>query len=301
MKLTRRGFLKLSGSMFLAAVPIPAFCEVSSSENVITQALLNPSIPLPITALTDINNIICSVHEAYEFIINKFEVNDARTQSYMREGVYQTMQEFQSRRQIYDFAVVCDDSNNPVSVIDSNDLILDVAIKVFPFADAHLRFSMQEDLRDVIDKSLHISDVILVTNDLNLDVQTLAKSKPALCVYAVAQSATPSDLENLHSAICSTFFDNYRSHKEYGEDNTLMGPRRGLLRSEHMSKVNWNSTYLSHAQRDAAYARGINSFTNYPGMGVCAWSSFAWFNGVLYDRTTITSFTSRDISFEEVV
>ena len=58
-----------------------------------------------------------------------FEFNDEFTRSQFRNLVVPFLRDVQARRGIFDFKVVCDESNNPGSVIDRNEFVADIYIK----------------------------------------------------------------------------------------------------------------------------------------------------------------------------
>ena len=58
-----------------------------------------------------------------------FEFNDEFTRSQFRNLVVPFLRDVQSRRGVTDFKVVCDESNNPGSVIDRNEFVADIYIK----------------------------------------------------------------------------------------------------------------------------------------------------------------------------
>jgi phage tail sheath protein FI len=58
-----------------------------------------------------------------------FEFNDAFTRSQFRNLVEPFLRDVQGRRGIYDFRVVCDETNNTGEVIDRNEFIGDIYIK----------------------------------------------------------------------------------------------------------------------------------------------------------------------------
>lgn len=61
--------------------------------------------------------------------LQMFEMNDSYTRARFISIVEPFLREVQGRRGIYDFRVVCDESNNTDSVIDSNGFIADIYIK----------------------------------------------------------------------------------------------------------------------------------------------------------------------------
>lgn len=58
-----------------------------------------------------------------------FEFNDAFTRAQFRNLVEPFLRDVQGRRGIYDFRVVCDESNNTGEVIDRNEFIADIYVK----------------------------------------------------------------------------------------------------------------------------------------------------------------------------
>jgi hypothetical protein len=58
-----------------------------------------------------------------------FEFNDAFTRAQFRNMIEPYLRDVQGRRGIYDFKVVCDDTNNTPQVIDSNQFVGDIYIK----------------------------------------------------------------------------------------------------------------------------------------------------------------------------
>ena len=58
-----------------------------------------------------------------------FEFNDEFTRAQFRNLIEPFLREIQGRRGIFDFRVVCDDTNNTGEVIDRNEFIGDIFIK----------------------------------------------------------------------------------------------------------------------------------------------------------------------------
>lgn len=58
-----------------------------------------------------------------------FELNDSFTRALFRNMVIPYMREIQGRRGVYDFLVVCDETNNTPEVIDSHTMIGDIYVK----------------------------------------------------------------------------------------------------------------------------------------------------------------------------
>jgi phage tail sheath protein FI len=58
-----------------------------------------------------------------------FEFNDTFTREQFRNLIEPYLRTVKARRGIYDFKVVCDESNNPAEVIDRNDFVGDIYIK----------------------------------------------------------------------------------------------------------------------------------------------------------------------------
>ena len=58
-----------------------------------------------------------------------FEFNDEFTRAQFRNLVEPFLRDVQGRRGIYDFRVVCDETNNTAEVVDSNRFVGDIYIK----------------------------------------------------------------------------------------------------------------------------------------------------------------------------
>jgi hypothetical protein len=58
-----------------------------------------------------------------------FEPNDKITRDELKENIEQTMNDLVAKRGLYDFLVVCDESNNTAARIDRNELYVDIAIE----------------------------------------------------------------------------------------------------------------------------------------------------------------------------
>ena len=58
-----------------------------------------------------------------------FEFNDAFTRANFRAAVEPFLREVQGRRGIYDYKVICDETNNNQAVIDSNQFVASIFIK----------------------------------------------------------------------------------------------------------------------------------------------------------------------------
>ena len=58
-----------------------------------------------------------------------FEFNDDTTRTLFKNNVNPYLRDVQAKRGMYDFLVVCDETNNTPEVIDRNELIADIYIK----------------------------------------------------------------------------------------------------------------------------------------------------------------------------
>jgi phage tail sheath protein FI len=58
-----------------------------------------------------------------------FEVNDTTTRALFANAATGFLQNIKDGRGLYDFKVVCDESNNPASILDSNQFVADIYIK----------------------------------------------------------------------------------------------------------------------------------------------------------------------------
>src|ERR1035437_5814770 len=79
--------------------------------------------PLPVTALDKIQEAVKSLQS---FI---FESNDETTRQNITQNVTAYLNESVDTGQLQDFVVICDDSNNPLNVINDNMLYVDICIK----------------------------------------------------------------------------------------------------------------------------------------------------------------------------
>jgi phage tail sheath protein FI len=58
-----------------------------------------------------------------------FEPNDQITRDNLKVFVDSFLNDLITKRALYDFATICDESNNTPVVIDRNELVIDVALK----------------------------------------------------------------------------------------------------------------------------------------------------------------------------
>ena len=58
-----------------------------------------------------------------------FEINNADARSSFKNAVDPFLSTIKSRRGIYDYRVVCDETNNTGGIIDSNQFVADIFIK----------------------------------------------------------------------------------------------------------------------------------------------------------------------------
>ena len=58
-----------------------------------------------------------------------FEFNDEFTRAQFRNMVEPFLRDVQGRRGIFDFRVICDETNKPGSVIDRNEFVGDIYVK----------------------------------------------------------------------------------------------------------------------------------------------------------------------------
>ena len=58
-----------------------------------------------------------------------FEFNDETTRSLFKNNVNPYLRDVQAKRGMYDFLVVCDETNNPAEIIDRNEIVADIYIK----------------------------------------------------------------------------------------------------------------------------------------------------------------------------
>lgn len=58
-----------------------------------------------------------------------FEFNDSFTRANFRAAVEPFLRQVQGRRGIYDFKVICDESNNDAGVVDSQQFVASIFVK----------------------------------------------------------------------------------------------------------------------------------------------------------------------------
>ena len=58
-----------------------------------------------------------------------FEFNDNVTRTLFKNNVNPFLRDIQSKRGMYDFLVVCDETNNTPEIIDRNEFVADIYIK----------------------------------------------------------------------------------------------------------------------------------------------------------------------------
>ena len=85
------------------------------------------------TALDRVNvaRLVAYLRERFDALARPFlfEINDSQTRERAKIAFERFLADILSRRGIYDFAVVCDESNNTPARIDRNELYIDVAIE----------------------------------------------------------------------------------------------------------------------------------------------------------------------------
>lgn len=64
-----------------------------------------------------------------------FTINDEFTRKNIYEAVYQFLKDIQTRRGLYAFEVICDDSNNTAQIIDNNEMYVDVLLQPVKIAE----------------------------------------------------------------------------------------------------------------------------------------------------------------------
>ena len=58
-----------------------------------------------------------------------FEINDETTRSIFKSIVDPFLRDVQARRGVYDYLVVCDESNNTPIVIDNNEFVAEIYVQ----------------------------------------------------------------------------------------------------------------------------------------------------------------------------
>jgi hypothetical protein len=80
---------------------------------------------------TNVARLICYIRDRLQVAVRPyiFEPNDAQTRSQVRDVIVTLFADIKAKRGIYDYLVVCDDSNNTAARIDRNELWIDIAIE----------------------------------------------------------------------------------------------------------------------------------------------------------------------------
>ena len=59
----------------------------------------------------------------------EFKVNDQITRLLISDGLTALMKDIKSKGGVYDFKVICDETNNTPAIIDNNELYADIYVK----------------------------------------------------------------------------------------------------------------------------------------------------------------------------
>ena len=133
MAMNRRAFLKLTGALFgaLLAAPVLARLPETDGMQIWGAKTLAPqgSALEQINAWRIVGIVQRAVGEAYASFIEQCPCNDAVARQELSLLITNLMDSFQKSRVVYDFNVVCDETNNSPEVIDRKDFRLRVAFK----------------------------------------------------------------------------------------------------------------------------------------------------------------------------
>ena len=79
----------------------------------------------------NVRRLFLTVEQALEGAANAqlFELNDSNTRSNFVNIVEPYLRDIQAKRGVYDFLVVCDETNNTPDVIDNNEFRADIFLK----------------------------------------------------------------------------------------------------------------------------------------------------------------------------
>ena len=85
------------------------------------------------SALDRVNvaRLICYLRYQFDALAKPFlfELNDRMTRDQVTDTFERFLSDLSSKRALYDFLVVCDDTNNTATRIDANQLWVDIAIQ----------------------------------------------------------------------------------------------------------------------------------------------------------------------------
>jgi hypothetical protein len=80
---------------------------------------------------TNVARLICYIRDRLQVAVRPFlfEPNDARTRDEVKGVISTLLADIKTKRGVYDYLVVCDESNNTPARIDRNELWIDIAIE----------------------------------------------------------------------------------------------------------------------------------------------------------------------------
>jgi len=116
--MNRRTFFKITAGLAALASGIKAF------------ALGQPTPKTPLDRVC-VRRLVLEIQKHIQSLGNRyvFEVNDQETRECFRKAIETHLEDIKNRRGVYDYQVVCDESNNPPSNIDQGRLDGLVAIQ----------------------------------------------------------------------------------------------------------------------------------------------------------------------------
>ncbi len=132
MKITRRTFIKgLSSLLAIPALAKAAQAPAPAPASAPQAPVLDKAKPFELHDEQDGNwlnrmlNELLAVYQA-----NLFEVNDSVTRDQTSLRMSEILSAYGKRGKLYSFAIACNESNNPMSVVDDHDLRADVRFVV---------------------------------------------------------------------------------------------------------------------------------------------------------------------------
>jgi hypothetical protein len=138
--MNRRSFLKTLVPLPLLSLAISQN-SVSAKEIEVESKLVwtPPTDTSTPTAMDRVNTqrLALYIRKTYATLINELQgnPNDTKTRAFIHSSMTGVMEHIRSGRGIYDYVVVCDESNNPPSVITQGGNRVDIAFKQTPLTE----------------------------------------------------------------------------------------------------------------------------------------------------------------------
>lgn len=134
IKLTRRNFLIGTGTTVGAAMIAPhiTFAEEGSILVPHDQEVITPALDIPIDIHEEIKQKFSDILESM-----RFEINDSMTRNEIYWRTKNMLQEYKFTGELYNYNVICGETNNTPSLIDNHGLRAEVFYRTYPSINYH--------------------------------------------------------------------------------------------------------------------------------------------------------------------